>query len=82
MSYYADFRIGVGFRCHPCEIVRGPYWDDLAEESFYTIRFKDVIEGTIHPSQMTTDVPMRHIFDNPIELVDLPQDCYWGDDLV
>ena len=78
MAYYADFRYGVGFRCHPCDILHGPFWDDLAGESFYTIRFTDVIEGTVDPSQMVVSVPAKHIFDTAIEVVDLPAECYWG----
>ncbi len=81
MHWYADFSKGAGFRCHPCKILDGPFWDDMSECSFYTIQFTDVIEGTIDPSQMRTSVPTYHIFETPIELVDLPQNCYWGDEL-
>ena len=79
MPYYADFRKGVGFRCHACEIIRGPFWDDMAQDSFYEIEFKDVIEGTVSEGQYVCSVPVCHIFEEPIELVDLPKECYWGD---
>lgn len=78
MPCYADYRYEVGFRCHPCEIISGPFWDSLSEIHYYKIKFTDVIEGTIAPEQMECDVPVHHIFDTPIELVDLPEECYWG----
>ena len=80
MKYYADFRRNVGFRCHPCEIIGEAFWDDIAADSFYKIRFVDVIKGTIAPEQMECSVPVYHIFDHPIELTDLPKECYWDNE--
>lgn len=77
MKYYADFKHDVGFRCHPCNVLESPFWDDLAMDTFCKIHFIEILEGTIDKSQIICCVPIKHIFDQPIELVDLPSECYW-----
>ena len=80
MKYYADYRYWVGYRCHPCRILDGPFWDDEAADWFYKIEFVDFYEGTIADEQLVCEVPAYHIFDHPIEFVDLPKRCYWGNE--
>jgi hypothetical protein len=82
MHFYADFKEGQGFRCHPCEILKGPFWDDELAESFYEIEFVNCIPGTIAEQQKICSVPIRYIFDTAIELVDLPRECYWKEELL
>ena len=74
--YYADCKPDIGFRCLAVEVLSGPFWDELAEDDFYEVRFLDEI--TVHSSQVATCVPANFIFDGPVTLAELPRECHWS----